>query len=135
MLSITVQSVSVPKPPITIKCECGESREVDYGERWQCEECGRAWDTRQIPAEEYEGLLRRMRRVRLEAFAIAALIAAVLVPLIVFVNTALILLVPGIAAIWLFLYLPFWRRRTRRAAGQSPSWELHPEQSGADAPT
>jgi Flp pilus assembly protein TadB len=117
----------VGKPPITIKCECGESKQVEYGERWECQNCGRVWDTRQIPAEEYEGLLRRMRRVRLEAFAIAGLIAAVLVPLIVFVNTALILLVPGIAAIWLFLYLPFWRRRTRRAARQSPSWELHPE--------
>jgi hypothetical protein len=135
MLSITVESDSVSKPPITIKCECGESKQVDYGDRWECESCGRVWDTRQIPAEEYEGLLRRMRRVRLEAFVIAALIAAVLVPLIVFVNTALILLVPGVAAIWLFFYLPIWRRRTRRAAGQSPSWELHPEQSGADAPT
>jgi hypothetical protein len=135
MLSIVVQSLPVNKPPITIKCECGASKEVGYGERWQCENCGRVWDTRQIPAEEYEGLLLRMRRVRLEAFAIAAVIAAVLVPLIVFVNTALILLVPGIAAIWLFLYLPFWRRRTRRAARQSPSWELHPEQSGADAST
>ena len=123
------------KPPITIRCECGESKEVDYGERWQCESCGRVWDTRQIPAEEYQGLLRRMRRVRLEAFVIAALIAAVLVPLIVFVNTALVFLVPGIAAIWLFGYLPFWRRRTRRAARQSPSWDLRPEQSGADAST
>jgi hypothetical protein len=135
MLSIAVQSLLVSKPPITIACECGESREVAYGERWKCENCGRAWDTRQIPAEEYEGLLRRMRRVRLEAFAIAALVAAVLVPLIVFVNPAIIFLVPGIAAIWLFGYLPFWRRRTRRAARQSPSWELHPEQSGADAST
>lgn len=100
---------------------------MDYGDRWACENCGRAWDTRQIPAEEYHGLLRRMRRVRLEAFAIAALVAAVVVPLIVFVNAAIIFLVPGIAAIWLFLYLPFWRRRTRRAARGSPSWELHPE--------
>jgi hypothetical protein len=135
MLAIAVESVSVSKPPITITCECGESREVDYGERWQCESCGRVWDTRQIPAEEYEGLLRRMRRVRLEAFVLAGLIAIVVVPLIVFVNPALIFIVPGIAAIWLFLYLPIWRRRTRRAARQSPNWDLHPEQSGADAPT
>jgi hypothetical protein len=125
----------VSKPPITIKCECGESKEVAYGNRWQCGSCGRIWDTRQIPAEEYEGLLRRMRRVRLEAFVIAGLVAAVVIPLIVFVNTALILLVPGVAAIWLFLYLPIWRRRTRRAARASPNWDLRPEQSGADAPS
>lgn len=123
------------KPPITISCDCGESKEVQYGERWECEHCGRVWDTRQIPAEEYDGLLRRMRRVRLEAFVIAGLVAAVVIPLIVFVNTAIILLVPGVAAIWLFFYLPFWRRRARRAARQSPNWELRPEQSGADAPT
>jgi hypothetical protein len=133
MLSITVESLLVAKPPITIKCECGESRDVDYGERWQCGKCGRVWDTRQIPAEEYQGLLRRMRRVRLEAFVLAGLVAAVVVPLIVFVNPRLILLVPGIAAIWLFLYLPIWRRRTRQAARRSPSWELQPEQTGADA--
>jgi Flp pilus assembly protein TadB len=125
----------VSKPPITIKCECGESNELAYGERWQCESCGRTWDTRQIPAVEYDGLLRRMRRVRLEAFVIAGLVAAVVIPLIVFVNTAIILLVPGVAAIWLFFYLPFWRRRARRAARQSPNWELHPDQSGADAPS
>ena len=123
------------KPPITISCDCGESKEVQYGARWECEHCGRVWDTRQIPAEEYDGLLRRMRRVRLEAFVIAGLVAAVVIPLIVFVNTAIILLVPGVAAIWLFFYLPFWRRRARRAARQSPNWELRPEQSGADAPT
>jgi len=135
MLAITVESLLVSKPPITIMCECGETKQVAYGERWHCERCGRVWDTRQIPAEEYEGLLRRMRRVRLEAFVIAGLVAAVLVPLIVFVNPAIIFLVPGVAAIWLFFYLPIWRRRTRRAARQSPSWELHPEQSGADAPS
>ena len=54
------------RPPITIKCECGETEEVAYGERWRCERCGRSWNTQNIPAEEYEGLLRRMRRHKLE---------------------------------------------------------------------
>jgi hypothetical protein len=115
------------RPPITVTCDCGESREVAYGERWRCERCGRSWDTRQIPAEEYEGLLRRMRRVRMEALGLAALLAAVMVPLVVVVKTTFIFLVPVIAAAWLFLYLPFWRRKARRAARESPRWELHPE--------
>jgi Flp pilus assembly protein TadB len=115
------------RPPITVSCDCGETREVPYGEAWRCESCGRVWDTNQIPAEEYEGLLRRMRRVRLEAFGIAAVLAAIMVPLIVLVNPALVFAVPGVAAVWLFLYLPFWRRRTRRTAASSPHWELHPE--------
>src|SRR5262249_2720701 len=115
------------KPPITINCECGESREVPYGERWTCERCGRAWNTQQIPAEEYDGLLRRMRRYRLEAFALAAVLAAILVPLIVVVSASFIALTPIVAAAWLFLYLPRWRRKVRTAARNAPRWELHPE--------
>jgi hypothetical protein len=119
--------MEMQKPPITISCDCGERREVAYGEAWTCASCGRVWDTNQIPAAEYEGLLRRMRRVRLEAFVLAGVLAAVMVPLIVFVNPTLIFAVPALAAVWLFLYLPFWRRRTRRTAASSPGWELHPE--------
>jgi hypothetical protein len=113
--------------PITTECECGARAEVPYGEVWQCERCGRRWDTKQIPAAEYEGLLRTMRRFRIEVLGFALAAAAVLVPLIVFVNSAFIFLAPMAAAIWLFLYLPFWRRRARRAAAEAPRWELHPE--------
>jgi len=119
--------MEMQRPPITVSCDCGESRGVPYGEAWRCESCGRVWDTNQIPAEEYEGLLRRMKRARLEAVALAAVLAAILVPLIVFWNPALIFAFPAVAAAWLFLYLPFWRRRTRRAAASSPRWELHPD--------
>ena len=115
------------RPPITIECECGERREIPYGERWTCERCGRRWNTQQIPPEEYEGLLRSMRRFRFEVLGFALLAAAVLVPLIVFVNAAFIFLAPMAAAVWLFLYLPNWRRRSRQAAAQAPRWELHPE--------
>jgi hypothetical protein len=97
-------------PPITIKCECGESREVPYGDRWRCEACGRSWDTQQIPAEEYEDLLRRMRRHELEALAATALAAAIMVPLIVFVSSGFILRAPRVMAAWIFVILPFWRR-------------------------
>jgi hypothetical protein len=114
-------------PPITIKCECGETREVAYGDRWRCEVCGRSWDTQQIPAEEYESLLRRMRRHELEALAMTALAAAIMVPLIVVVSSSFILLVVPVMAAWLFLILPFWRRRYRRTARGAPRWQLHPE--------
>jgi Flp pilus assembly protein TadB len=117
----------VGKPPITIRCECGESKDVPYGERWRCQRCGRSWNTQQIPAEEYEGLLRRVRRHQLEALALAAVIAAVLVPLIVVVSSGFILLVPMVMAAWLFVFLPFWRRRYRRTARTAPRWQLHPE--------
>ena len=115
------------RPPITIKCECGETREVPYGERWTCERCQRSWNTQQIPADEYDGLLRRMRRYRLEAIVLAAVVAAVMVPLIVVVSASFILLTPIAAGAWLFLYLPRWRRKVRSAARNSPRWDLHPE--------
>ena len=115
------------KPPITITCECGETKDVPYRERWVCERCGRAWNTAQIPAEEYEGLLRRVRRRKLEALGFAAVLAAVLVPLIVAVSESYVFLTPVAAAFWLFFVRPFWRRRLLRAARAAPRWELHPE--------
>jgi Flp pilus assembly protein TadB len=115
------------RPPITVKCDCGESREVAYGDRWRCETCGRSWNTAQIPVEEYEGLLRRMRRHELEALAMVAIVASVMVPLILVVDSNLILLVPMVMMAWLFVILPRWRRRYRRTARGAPRWELHPD--------
>jgi fatty acid desaturase len=115
------------RPPITINCECGTSKGVPYGERWVCEQCGRRWNTLQIPAEEYEGLLRRVRRHQYEALVMAAIVAGIMLPLIVFVSTTFVLLLPGVMAAWLFFFLPYWRRRYRKTARAAPRWQLHPE--------
>ena len=114
------------RPPIHITCECGAVRDVRYGERWHCD-CGRSWNTLQIPAEEYEGLLRRVRRHQYEALGLGAIIAAIIVPLIVFVSSSIIFLLPLVMAGWLFFFLPYWRRRYRRTAHTAPRWQLHPE--------
>lgn len=115
------------KPPITIRCDCGATGDVAYGERWECETCGRSWNTLQIPAEEYEGLLRRVRHHQFEVLAMAIVAAAVLIPLIVGFGSRYILLTPLLLAAWLFLVLPAWRRRYRRTAREAPKWDLHPE--------
>lgn len=115
------------RPPITITCDCGERKSVSYGERWQCERCERRWNTQQIPADEYEGLLRRTRRLRLEVLGFVLAVAAVFVPLIVLVNERFIFLAPMAAFAWIFLGVPAWRRRARRVAQTSPRWKLHPE--------
>jgi hypothetical protein len=117
----------VKEPPITIKCECGEVRSVPYGERWVCETCGRRWNTEQIPAEEYEALLRTVRRYRFQTIVFAAVMLAVFAPLVVFVDvrigfTALIL---GFA--WAFLLRPWQRQRVVRAVRSGSRWQLHPE--------
>src|SRR5574337_2005851 len=106
-------------PPITITGECGERRAVAYGDRWTCERCERSWDTRQIPAEEYQGLLRRIRRHKLEAVGAGAITVVVLVALIVFGGSRFVLLIPFVMALWLFVFLPYWRRRYRRTARTS----------------
>lgn len=100
---------------------------MPYGETWTCPDCGRRWDTGQISASEYEGLLRRMRRYKLELLGLTFTVLAVFVPLIVFVDESLIFVAAVAAFALVFLYLPFWRRRIRRAASEAPRWELHPD--------
>ena len=48
-----------------ITCECGEKRDLRYGEEWRCENCGRRWDTNQIPAEQYQAIRKTQLRYRL----------------------------------------------------------------------
>lgn len=114
-------------PPIAIECDCGESASVAYGDTWRCESCGKRWNTSQIPREAYEGRNRRMRRFQLEILAFGATFIVVFVPLILFTDTRYLFLAIIVALAWMFLYMPFWRRRVRRAVAEAPRWELHPE--------
>lgn len=114
-------------PPITVRCECGELRHVPYGERWVCEQCGRAWNTAQIPAEEYSAIMREMRNMRLSVIGVAVALAAVFGLLALVVAQSLFLLLPVVLAAWFLLYMPRWRRRVRDRARSLPTWELHPE--------
>jgi len=114
-------------PPITIKCECGETRQIPYGERWECEQCGRRWNTAQIPAAEYDGILREMRRFRLSAIGYAVVIGVTFVLLATLVSESLFLLLPVVLAVWYLVYMPLWRAKVRRRARSLPTWQLHPE--------
>jgi Flp pilus assembly protein TadB len=100
---------------------------VPYGEAWQCESCGRRWNTAQIPAEEYWGIMRDMRRMRLSVIGIALALTAIFGLLALFVAESLVLLLPVILAVWLVLYMPWWRRKLRRRARSVPKWSLRPE--------
>ena len=97
------------------------------GETWQCESCGRRWNTSQIPADEYWGLLRGMRRLRLVVIGVALGLALVFGLLALLVSQALFLLLPAVLAFWFILYMPWWRRQVRRRARSSPKWKLRPE--------
>ena len=114
-------------PPITIRCDCGEAASLRYGETWQCPSCGRRWNTAQIPAEEYGGLTRELRRYKLFAVGVALAVLVAYVPLVVFVDEGIIFTAPILLAGLAILGGPFWKRRVRRAIAERPRWQLHPE--------
>ena len=114
-------------PPITIACDCGEMRHVPYGETWQCEGCGRRWNTAQIPSEEYWGIMRGMRRMRLAVIGVALGLFAAFGLLALFVSEGLFLLLPVVLGVWFLMFMPWWRRRIRRQARKLPKWKLRPE--------
>jgi hypothetical protein len=114
-------------PPISIQCECGEARSVPFGQTWTCERCGRSWDTQQIPANEYLARVRRMRRFQIEPFGLVALGIVVFAPFIFFVDPRVLFLALVASFAFITFYMPYWRRRVRRAAADAPKWELHPE--------
>jgi len=99
-------------PPITIGCECGERRDLYYGERWTCEKCDRTWDTRKIPLEEYAALFRTQQRFRWIPLAAAALVVASLIALVVLGRAFTgILLAAIVAMAWSTFGRPQWKRR------------------------
>lgn len=119
---------SVRELPITLQCDCGKLAAVAYGERWTCPECGRTWDTSQIPRAEYDRLLRSVRRYRLLALGPPLALAAVLVPLAIFAGLQWGLLLFVLVMAYGLLVVPRLRgRATQSVLGNTRRWELHPE--------
>ena len=114
-------------PPITVRCDCGEVASLRYGARWECPSCGRSWNTAQIPADEYRGLVRALRRYKLLALAGAAAILVAYVPLVFLVDEGIIFTAPILLALLAISLGPFWKRRVRRVVAERPRWELHPD--------
>ena len=113
--------------PITVSCACGQARHVPYGEVWTCEECGRRWNTAQIPRDVYRGIMREMRTYRLVVIGIALGLSVVFGLLAVLVAERLLLLLPIVLAFWFIWFMPWWRRRLRMRTRSLPSWRLEPE--------
>ena len=112
---------------ITVRCDCGGIGYVPYGERWECPTCHRRWNTTQIPAEEYWGIMRDMRRTRINVLVTSLGIIVPLVALSLFAGIQILLLLPVVMSFWFLFYMPRWRRRVRQRARSLTSWQLHPE--------
>ena len=113
--------------PITIRCDCGQVERVPYGQTWVCPDCGRRWNTEQIPAEEYWGIMRDMRRTRINVLATAL---GMIIPILILTAVAgirIMILLPVVMSFWFLFYMPRWRRRVRLRARSLQRWQLHPE--------
>ena len=115
-------------PPISITCECGLKHDLKYGEAWTCESCGRRWDTKQIPREQYEVVRRTQLRFRV----LPVLLGLVVLGFAVFFTLtgnlfSVFLLLPVGLSVWFVFLRPFHRRRYRAAIAELPRWELYPE--------
>jgi hypothetical protein len=114
----------VKGPPITVTCDCGVTQHIAYGEAWTCPSCGRRWDTAQIPVEEYEGVMRDMRRYRIQAMVLGSSIGLGVVAFAVLLDRPLLPLALIAMAGWWLLYMPQWRRKVRARARNLPTWNL-----------
>ncbi len=115
-------------PPITITCDCNDTADVAYGDRWTCESCGKTWDTTQIPSSEYDVLIRGVHRYRLIALGPPLLLAAILIPLAVLVGLQFAFLLFVLVMAWGLLVIPQLRKRASSQLRKSTkSWKLRPE--------
>jgi hypothetical protein len=115
-------------PPITVTCECGERRELGYGERWTCERCGRGYDTNRIPAEQYQEIRRLSLRYRLLPIAFASLVALVAIMFTLTGNVpGVFFLLPTALVTWFVFIRPVHRKRYMQAVKGLPRWELRAE--------
>jgi hypothetical protein len=116
-------------PLITLTCECGQRRELHYGDRWRCDGCGRTWDTNRIPAEEYAAIRRTQVRYRLFPIATGlAVIGAVVGSVLAGRAFGAILVVPLLLMAYNVFMRPLHRRRFRRALAENrPTWEIEPD--------
>ena len=115
-------------PPIAVTCECGEKRDLRYGEQWRCDRCGRRWDTAQIPAEQYEAIRRTQLRFRVLPVVYGLLVAGIALFFLLTGNLfSLFILLPVGTMVWFFFLQPVHRRRYRSAISALPRWELSPD--------
>jgi hypothetical protein len=112
---------------ITVRCDCSEVGSVAYGERWVCGKCRRAWNTAQIPAEEYWGIMRDMRRLRINVIFVALAMVVPIAALVPLLGLRIMILLPLVMGFWFIFYMPRWRRRAREQARSLRRWKLRPE--------
>jgi hypothetical protein len=115
-------------PRITLTCKCGEVDYLQYGEQWTCPKCGRHWNTRRIPIEQYAEIRRTQMRYRRIPIAVSVLSLACVVAFVIVGKPFAGLILVGFAATaWSMFARPLHKRRYREAIAKLPSWEIEPD--------
>jgi hypothetical protein len=115
-------------PPITVTCECGTKHDLDYGERWTCQGCGRVYDSTRIPREEYEIVRRTQLRFRILPVALGLFVLALAIFFTLTGNVfSVFFLLPLALMVWFAFLRPLHRNRYRRAIAELPRWNLRAE--------
>lgn len=115
-------------PPITVTCECGEKRELAYGARWECESCGRSYDTSRIPREQYDEIRKLSLRYRALPVVYAVVVAVVALVFMLTGNVPGVFFLFPVALISWFIFIrPVHRKRYRAALKRLPRWQLRAE--------
>jgi hypothetical protein len=112
-------------PAITVACECGESEQLFYGARWTCPNCGRSYDTHNIPEDEYAEIRRLQRRFRAVPIALGSAVAALAIVFTLTDNiVGVFFLMPVAIIAWFVFIRPTHRKRYSEAIADLPRWDL-----------
>ncbi len=115
-------------PRITLTCKCGEVNYLQYGEEWTCDKCGKHWNTRKIPLEDYMAIRHAQLRSRRIPIIVSTMSLICIVAFIV-AGKAFggLILVAFAATAWSMFVRPFHKRKYREAIAKLPSWEIEPD--------
>lgn len=118
----------MPRPPITLTCDCGSRGQAGFDERWTCPSCGKVYDTGTIPREEYEALVAGVRRYKWLTIGPPLALSAVLIPLAVRVDVRYAFLLFVLVMAYGLLVLPRLRARaTAAVTRRTARWKLDAE--------
>ncbi|MGH2856686.1 MAG: hypothetical protein ACRDMJ_04290 [Solirubrobacteraceae bacterium] len=128
MANETIDKRVLRGPKITLTCDCGESRYLNYGERWTCEHCRKTWNTTRIPLEQYAAIRATQLRYRRVPMMLSVVALACVIAFIV-VGKAFggLIVVALLASTWTMFFRPLHRRRYREALAELPTWKIKPE--------
>ncbi len=114
-------------PRITVTCDCGVSRQVAYGESYQCE-CGLRWSTNSVPEGDYAAIRRLDRNYRMVGWAVGLAYGLFVLYTILEKPGGLLLIVPAGMLAWFGVLRPIVRRRHYRAIqALTRTWDLRPD--------